>query len=166
MSTTETNAIDDYQLHNMIAVGSQSQIWEVSPQGSSDRFAMKLLLPDQFKEAEVLSSFKAESKMLASFNHPNIIKFNKYVKTKQHAYFIMELFRAPSLRGYLQNDLLGLRARFKRLVELTCIGLGYIHEKGWVHKDVKPENILLSKGSEVRLLDFALCTRYATGVAK
>lgn len=150
----------------MIAVGSQSQIWEVSPQGSSDRFAMKLLLNDQFKESEVLASFKAESKILSSFNHPNVIKFIKYVKTKQHAYFIMELFRAPSLRVYAQNDLLGMQVRFKRLVELTCMGLGYMHEKGWVHKDVKPENILLSKGSEIRLIDFALSTKFATGVAK
>lgn len=160
------NAIDEYQLHNMIAVGSQSQIWEVSPQGSSDRFAMKLLLPDQFKDSEVLSSFKSESKILASFNHPNIIKFHKYVKTKEHAYFLMELFRAPSLRVYAQNDLVGMQARFKRLVELVSLALGYMHDKGWVHKDIKPENILLSKGSEVRLLDFALAAKYAKGMAK
>ncbi|MFN0199635.1 MAG: serine/threonine protein kinase [Planctomycetaceae bacterium] len=164
--STATNNLDDYQLHNLIAMGSQSQIWEASLQGTSERVAIKLMLPVPFKDPEQLTSFKYEAKIMGSLTHPNIIKFIKFAKTKTNAYIVMELFRSPSLRTYLSNDLVTLQARFKRLMELVCMSISYLHEKGLVHKDIKPENILLSKGSEVRLIDFALCTKYATGMAK
>jgi serine/threonine-protein kinase len=78
----------------------------------------------------------------------------------------MELFNAPNLKTQLYNDIRSVQIRLKRLVELVCMALEHIHERGWVHRDIKPDNILMNKSSEVRVIDFSLACRAASGLSK
>ena len=162
----EEFVIDEFQLINSIATGTHTHVWDVTEQGGSEHFAMKLLLPEAFENPVQLANIKSEAKVSGSFEHPNVIKFHKFVKNKKHAYMILEYFRAPNLRQQLSGDLFGVQSRVKKLVETTCQALGHLHEKGWVHKDVKPENILFNKSSEMRLVDFGLSARAASGLSK
>jgi serine/threonine-protein kinase len=155
MSTGES-LIDKYKLLAPLATGQTTQVWEVTEANSPKRLAMKLLLPETFKVAANKSSLKYEFKAGKQFDHPNIIKFHEIVMAKKHAYFIMELFRAPNLKTQIKNDLTMVQVRIKRLIELMCLALEHIHEKGWLHRDVKPDNVLCNKGSEVKLIDFSL----------
>ena len=66
----------------------------------------------------------------------------------------------------LQSDGISLQVRITRLFEQMCQVLGYLHDLGWVHRDVKPDNILFNKASELRLIDFSLTTRAAGAVSK
>jgi serine/threonine-protein kinase len=127
---------------------------------------MKLLLPEKLKEAETIASLKTEFKVASSFDHPNIPKYLELVANKKAAYFTMELFNAPNLKTQLYNDIRGVHIRLKRLVELVSMALEHIHEQGWVHRDIKPDNILMNKSSEVRVIDFSLACRAAGGLSK
>lgn len=149
--------IDKYKLIDPpLATGQTTQVWEVTEVNNPRRVAMKLLLPEAFKKAENKTALKREHKAGKMFDHPNIIKYHELVIAKKHAYFIMELFRAPNLKVQIKNDLTMVQIRIKRVIEMVCLALEHVHEKGWLHKDIKPDNILLNKGSEVKLIDFSL----------
>ena len=66
----------------------------------------------------------------------------------------------------LGADGVSLQIRVVRLFEQLCQVLGYMHDQGWVHRDVKPDNILFNKASELRLIDFSLSTKAAGAMSK
>ncbi|QDT55288.1 Serine/threonine-protein kinase PknB [Caulifigura coniformis] len=158
--------IDDYELVNCLATGNISQIWEVKQVSSSQTFAMKLLLPEALADADHKASLKHEASVGKRFDHPNIIRILDLKLSKKHGYFTMEYFRAPNLKSMLRSDLTGARVRVKKLMECVTQALAHIHEKGWVHRDVKPDNILISKGSEIRVIDFSLAAPPKGGVGR
>jgi serine/threonine protein kinase len=166
VSTTDNLTIGHYKLVNCIATGQATQIWEALDNETTRRVAMKLLLPEKLKEPEAISSLKSEFKVASGFDHPNIPKYLEIVANKKTAYFTMELFGAPNLKTWLYNDIRGVHIRLKRLVELVSMALEHIHEQGWVHRDIKPDNILMNKSSEVRVIDFSLACRAAGGLSK
>lgn len=157
--------IDDYQLVASIASGNASQIWEVRD-AAGQTFAMKLLLPDAFKNPEQVGVLKHEAKVGQSLEHPNFIRTMKFVKSKTHCYMLMELFKCPNLKASLQSEEISVQGRFGRLAEQLCSALGFMHEKGWLHHDLKPDNILFSKSSELKILDFSLSMRRKGGLGK
>jgi serine/threonine-protein kinase len=158
--------IDDYELVNCLATGNISQIWEVRLVSSSQTFAMKLLLPEALANPDHKASLKHEATVGKKFDHPNIIRILDLKISKKHGYFIMEYFRAPNLKSMLRSDLTGARVRVRKLMECVSQALAHMHEKGWVHRDVKPDNILISKSSEVRLIDFSLSAPPKGGVGR
>ena len=170
MAETETteadNIVDEYELVNLIVDGSTTQIWEVKEQGGSNTFVMKRLLPEPMKNPEIVATMKLEAKVAAVLDHPNLIHLHKFVKNKKNIYLLMDYFRAPNLRSQITSDRQGVQARLRKLIESTAMALGHMHEKGWVHKDIKPENILISKSSEVKIIDFGLAVPVAKGLGK
>jgi len=160
------NKIDDYLLISVIGTGKTAQIWEVMHEQSGHMFAMKLLLPEAMADAEEKAFLKHEAKVAEQLEHPNLIRAHGLVMRKTECYFLMELFKTPNLKQYIHADKAGVHERFRKLVEGTCAGLGYMHDKGWVHKDIKPDNILLNRAGEVRIIDFSLAVRKAGGFAK
>lgn len=151
--------VDDYKLINCVATGTYSHVWEVSEKGGGTSYAMKLLLSEAFQERDQIGVLKHEAKVAKSLEHPNLIRCHKCVVTKKHAYMIMDYFRSQNIKAQIGGDLAGVRARIRKLVEGVTLALGYMHEQGWVHKDLKPDNILLNKASEVRIIDFSLSMR-------
>ncbi len=158
--------IDDYELVNCIATGNSTQIWEVRQKSSGQQFAMKLLLEEAFKDQEQKKALRHEATVGKSLEHPNIIRIFELVMGKKQAYFIMEYFRSVNLKQMLRSERPAAQARAKKILEAVCQALGHMHEKNWVHKDLKPDNILVTKGSEVKLIDFSLASRPAGALTK
>ncbi len=159
--------IDEFTLLNHIATGSSTQVWEAVEKGGGDRhYAMKLMLPEALAQSEHRNVLKHEAKLSERFDHPNLVRFNKLVMNKKRGYMVVDYFRAPNLKMQLQADGVSLQIRLGRLFEQMCQVLGYLHDLGWVHRDVKPDNVLFNKASELRLIDFSLTTRAAGAVSK
>lgn len=166
MSTGDTNTIGKYRLVNCMASGQSCQVWEVIDSETTRRMAMKLLLPEKLTDGEVVSALKHEFNVGSTFDHPNIVKYHELYVKKQQAYFTMDLFPAPSLKTQLFNDMRGVHMRLKRMIELVAMALEHVHDKGWLHRDMKPDNILMNKSAEVRLIDFSLASRAAGALSK
>ena len=162
----EPDKIDDYVLLNVISTGKASQVREVMHEQSGQMMAMKLLLPEAMFESSEKSLLKHEYKVAMSLEHPNCCRSHGVVIRKTDCYVLMDLFKAPNLKQWVHSDRIGIQSRFAKLVEGVCIGLGHIHDKGWVHMDIKPENILLNRASEVRLIDFSLAVKKASVISK
>ncbi len=157
--------IDEYQMLNCVASGGHSQVWEATESGGGQHLALKLLLPEAFGERAQIAVLKHEAKVQQSLEHPHFIRFHKIVVSKTRAYIVMDFFRSANLKTQLGSDFTGIQARIRKLVDGLCQSLVYLHDSGWLHKDLKPENVLFNKSSELRLIDFSLSGRVTGAVS-
>jgi eukaryotic-like serine/threonine-protein kinase len=166
VSTTDNLTIDRYKLVNCVATGHHSQVWEAMDPDAGKRVAIKVLLPEALKDPSLVAAMKHEFRAGKSFEHPNIVKYYDSTINRKQAYFTMEYFPAPNLKSWFFSDLHAIQLRFKRLVELVGSALEHIHDRGWIHRDIKPDNILMNKSTEVRLIDFSLADHPAGALAR
>lgn len=160
------NQIDQYQLVNCIATGGISQIWEVKHIANQQTYAMKLLLPEHIKDKELKAELKSEAAIAKELEHPNIVRVMEVSIGRDNAYFIMEHFRGGNLKGMIRNDNITAQARAKKIMDTCAQTFAFIHDKGWVHKDIKPDNILVSKAGDIRIIDFSLAAKPTGFLAK
>ncbi|MCA9083219.1 MAG: serine/threonine protein kinase, partial [Planctomycetaceae bacterium] len=158
--------IGNYELRNCVASGSSTQIWEVSQPGSPMQLAMKLLLDDALKDANEKSILKHEFKVGKSLEHPCFLRFHEIEVNRDHGFFTMDFYRSPSLKTHITTGLPAIQSSFKKLAESLAQAFFYMHESGWLHRDIKPDNILVNKTGEVRVIDFSLTTRVLGGLGK
>ena len=166
MANDEQLVDDQYQLAMCIASGSSSQVWEVVEMSSGRHLAMKLLKTDvpEFKENK--AQMKRESEIHKLLDHPQIVKFERYSSNRDHTYILMEYFRASNLKLQIKADTNGVHLKIRQLFEGVCASLAHVHQKGFIHRDIKPDNVLMNKVGEIRLCDFSLSSKQKLGMGK
>jgi serine/threonine-protein kinase len=152
--------IDGYRLANVLLTDHSSQIWEVVEVGTGRHFCMKLLLPEKAGDAQQRRLLIHEGTVGKEFSHPNLLRVIKVGKDPKNPHFVTEFFPVTSLKHRI------VRKQFdfiKEHAQNTFIqagkALGYLNARGWVHRDVKPDNIVANNAGEVRIIDFALVQR-------
>jgi serine/threonine-protein kinase len=154
------NQVDNYRLVNLMATGQTSQVYEVAEVSSGRHFALKMLLPEHVKSGEQRRFLFHEAEVGQQIVHPNIVKMLTIKKDPYHPYLVMEFFPSKNLKlriMHKEEDF--IKQHFRGIVEPAATALAFMHEKGWVHRDVKPDNILVNSSAEVRVIDFAIATR-------
>ena len=144
-----------------MATGQTSQVWECVEVASHRHFAMKTLLPERVQSPEHRRVLFHEAEVPKQLNHPNIIKVVGIFRDKDNPCFVMEFFPAGSLKARLMDkkQTQFLREKLDHLLKQAATALAFTNAKGWVHRDVKPDNFLANSAGELRLIDFALATR-------
>jgi serine/threonine protein kinase len=141
--------------------GQTSQVWEVVEQSSHRHFAMKILLPEKAGIAENRRLLYHEATVGLKLTHANVIRIvhvNDDKKMTPH--FVMEFFPAGSLKlRLLRKDMQFIKERAHSIFKQCATGLAYMNASGWVHRDVKPDNMLVSNSGDLRIIDFALAQR-------
>jgi serine/threonine-protein kinase len=155
---TETQ-VDGYRLLNMMMTGQTSQVWEVAEISSGRHFALKMLLPEHVKSQEQRHLLFHEADVGIQIVHPKVIRMLTIVKDKDHPYVVMEFFPSTNLKLRLMHKDPFIKEHFKEIIDQAATALAYMHERGWVHRDVKPDNVLVNASAEVRIIDFALAQR-------
>ena len=121
--------------------------------------ALKMLLPKFLNDKEALGMVKREAKLAIPLSHPNVIKTHALVlKGTPRPALEMEYFAGETLKLFIKSkfDEIDLAARL-RLMNACCDGLQYLHQQSIVHKDIKPENIMVDAGfKELRIIDLSL----------
>lgn len=153
-----------YRLNRLIHAGNSSQIWEAT-EGSA-RVAIKFLRGDFRENKAELAIFKNEYDIGEQMSHPNIIKMLKLDMDAKIPYFAMELFSTISLKQALRHGTESIGFMLDKIIVRATEGLSYMHSKNLVHCDVKPDNFLVNKDGDVRLVDFAISQKMKTGLAK
>jgi serine/threonine-protein kinase len=152
--------IGGYRLMNLMMNGQNGQVWEVVELSSFRHFAMKLLHPEKAALADQRALLYHEALVGKQLAHQNVIRIVTVHKDNKNPYFVMEFFPGGSLKGRMfkkQTDF--LREHAHSILKQTATGLAYMNASGWVHRDVKPDNVLCNSAGEVKLIDFALATR-------
>ncbi len=151
---------DRYRLDRRLAVGGMGEVWEASDTRLGRSVAVKVLRPELSDDPEFLHRFRIEARTVAALDHAGIAGVHDYGEDigahgRRTAWLVMELVRGEPLstliaRGPLPAD------ETLRIVEEAAWALQAAHERGYVHRDVKPGNILVRTDGAVKLTDFGI----------
>jgi serine/threonine protein kinase len=156
--------IGNYRLLKHMVTGQTSQVWEVVEMTSGRHFALKLLLPEKAREPEFRRFLLHEAEVGRQLAHPNVIRIIEVGRSASNPYFVMEYFPAGNLKlRIMRKDHAFITEKAQDILKQAATGLAFMNAKGWVHRDVKPDNMLVNSAGEVRLIDFALAQRVSSG---
>ena len=166
--TTGTLLADRYRLGRRIAVGGMGEVWEAQDSRLDRTVAVKILKAELSGDPEFLHRFRTEARTAASLNNPGITQVHDYGETTTErptaqgivhvpvAYLVMELVRGEPLAQILStHGRLGVDYTLD-ILEQCGHALEAAHERGLVHRDVKPGNILVTPNNQVKITDFGI----------
>jgi tRNA A-37 threonylcarbamoyl transferase component Bud32 len=148
-----------YRLEAEIGVGGLGAVYRATHEKLDKSVAVKLL-HQHCGESELLRSrFEREARALATLDHPNIVAITDFGIADDTPYLVMELLEGETLAERLDRGPLSA-AEAPRLAKELLAALHFVHERGLVHRDVKPSNVFLQRlaagGERVKILDFGL----------
>jgi serine/threonine protein kinase len=154
------DVLGGYRLLKVMMTGQTSQVWEVVEISSQRHFAIKMLLPEHADKFEMRSLLFHEAEVGKKLAHPNVIKVVHVNKDPKNPYFVMEFFPGGSLKARMlakQADF--IREQAPNIFKQAATAFAYMNSTGWVHRDVKPDNLLVNSAGELKVIDFALSRR-------
>lgn len=147
--------ISHYKILEELGRGGMGEVYLAQDTELDRKVALKFLPSHFIIDEEVKSLFKREAKTAAALNHPNIVTVYEIGEYEGNSFIAMEYVRGESLRDLLSREELPI-SRVLEIAGQICEGLGEAHQAGIVHRDVKPENILLDEKGRVKIADFGL----------
>jgi serine/threonine protein kinase/tetratricopeptide (TPR) repeat protein len=144
-----------YRLIEKIGEGGMGVVWKALDTTLDREVAIKILPETLSHDAERLERFKREAKLLASLNHPNIASVHGLHESGGVHYIVMELVPGETLEQRLSRGALPVSAVLD-VARQMAEGLRAAHERGVIHRDLKPLNIKVDDEGRVKLLDFGL----------
>jgi eukaryotic-like serine/threonine-protein kinase len=157
-------------LKKPLATGVNSQVYEVVELNSNLHFAMKLLLPEKVHDEELRQDLLHEANVGMKLSHPNVIRIVHVDKSPKCPYFVMEFFPTSNLKDRINasirfpNQAEFLRERAQDILKQSATAFAFINAKGWLHRDIKPDNILVNSAGEVRVIDLAIAVPVSSGI--
>jgi hypothetical protein len=145
------NRLGPYEVLNPLGAGGMGEVYRARDSRLNRDVALKVLPAEVANDPSRRHRFEQEARALAALNHPNIVAVYDVGDANGVFYIISELVDGEPLRGAQ----FGLRKTIEIAVQITS-GLGAAHDAGVVHRDLKPDNILLSRDGRPKILDFGL----------
>ena len=145
-----------YKIEKVIGMGGMAVVFKAEDIAAKKTVAIKLLREDTAQEEESVKRFINESKAVSMLSHPNIVKIYSVSVREDLKYIVMEYIEGITLKTYMQKK------RVMKVDEiLKCAGqilnaLDHAHSKGIVHRDIKPQNIMLTRNGQIKVTDFGI----------
>jgi serine/threonine-protein kinase len=145
--------ISHYRLAELIGAGGLGTVYKADDLRLERGVAVKALTPASTNPTAI-KRFRREAKIISKIDHPNVVTLHDIVDVGGMSFYIMEYIDGPTLRDRMSEEL--------ELPEIIHIarevgaGLQAAHELGVVHRDVKPENIMIAKSGVCKVLDFSM----------
>ena len=147
--------IGDYEIVEELGRGGMGVVLRARQRSLRRDVALKVLLAGAKASERQVKRFLREAGALARLQHPNIVRVYDTGEFGEHLYFTMELVEGQALSDLVDNKRLSLR-RSVEIARDVALGLQHAHEKGVIHRDIKPDNILIDPGGTPLITDFGL----------
>ena len=147
------------KLVQQIGLGKHCQVWEAVDAKSRTQVAVKVIVPDMATDAGQRKLLEHELKVAKSLDHPTVIKIDRLSEEGGLPHLVMEYFPAANLKKQSAAGVEPLVPKLQRIVTETALALDHMHSRGWVHRDVKPDNVLAAADGQVKLIDLAIAAK-------
>lgn len=151
-----------YEIREIIGVGGMAVVYKAYDNIDDRIVAIKILKEEFLANEEFRRRFKNESKAIAVLSHPNIVKVYDVSFGDRLQYIVMEYIEGITLKEYIEQQKV---INWKEAVHFTTQilrALQHAHDKGIVHRDVKPQNIMLLQNGNIKVTDFGIA-RFSRG---
>jgi serine/threonine protein kinase len=151
--------IGHWRIMKLIGSGGMSIVYRVERNDDqlNQQAALKII-PNGLANKSMIDRFVRERQILSDLNHPNIAQlYDAGVTDQGLPWFVMEYIQGEDIISYAQNNLLNIDQRIY-LIKQVCDALAYAHAHGIVHRDIKPNNLLVDCDKNIKLLDFGIAS--------
>lgn len=155
--------IGEFAILRCIGRGGMGQVYLAEQTSLKRKVAVKMLRPELSANKNSLQRFEDEAKAVAKLNHPNIVQIYTINEQDGNHYMALEYVEGRNLRDYLNRKGSPELPVCLNLMRQIASALQRAHESGFIHRDVKPENILLTRKGEVKVTDFGLSRCFTDG---
>jgi len=154
-ATSLESMIEGYEIKDQLPLGGQAVVYKATQKATKRIVALKVLLQGPHASMRAQYRFEREVDLAASLQHPNIVTIYDSGIAKGQYYFAMQYIEGKELDEYVESEKLPIR-RIMKLFSKVCSGVAYAHQRGVMHRDLKPGNILVDADGEPHILDFGL----------
>src|SRR5579872_2999366 len=155
MALSAGERLGPYEIHGLIGKGGMGEVYRARDTRLGRTVAIKVLPAEFSAQEERLRRFEQEAQVLGALNHPNLLAIHDVGSQNGTHFLVSELLEGESLGERLQQGALPVRKAMDLGVQIAK-GLAAAHEKGIVHRDIKPDNIFLTRDGRAKILDFGL----------
>lgn len=153
----------DYQIIRPLGRGAMGEVYVATHRLLGGHYALKRMSDAAGGDDELVKRFRREARALFDLNHPNIVRLFSFSEVHGQHYIVMELVDGEKVRSFTQTADKKIPVyrpeEALRIVKEAAFGLAYAHRQGVIHRDVKPDNLLLTKKGKVKVSDFGLVRR-------
>lgn len=160
MALTAGTRLGRYEVLSQIGAGGMGEVYRARDSLLQRDVAVKVLPERLAANAQALARFEREARVVAALSHPNILAIHDVGRDGSVAYAVMELLDGATLREELRGGALRPRSAIDYAVQ-AAQGLAAAHDKGVVHRDLKPDNLLVTRAGILKILDFGLARELA-----
>ncbi len=155
MAIAEKTCLGPYEIETLLGAGGMGEVYRARDTRLGRPVAVKVLPATVADEPERLHRFEQEARAEGLLNHPNVLTVHDVGTQEGRPYLVTELLEGESLRKRLERGPLPLREAVEVALQVAR-GLAAAHAKGIVHRDLKPDNVFLTVGGTVKILDFGV----------
>ncbi|MFV0353167.1 MAG: Stk1 family PASTA domain-containing Ser/Thr kinase [Oscillospiraceae bacterium] len=146
-----------YEIQALIGEGGMANVYKGLDVLENRAVAIKILKPEFRDNEELVRRFKNESRAISVLNHPNIVKVYDINVADRLQYIIMEYIDGITLKEYIEQRSEPLTYKETvHFISQVLLALQHAHDKGIVHRDIKPQNIMLLEDGKVKVMDFGI----------
>ncbi len=145
-----------YKIERVVGIGGMAFVYEATDEQTGGKVALKLLKEKFSDDNRTVKRLINESKSLELLNHTNIVKVHDISIQTKYKYIVMEYTNGITLRKYMNYK---RPIEWREAVEFTdqiLLALDNAHTKGIIHRDIKPQNIMIMQGGKVKVTDFGI----------
>src|SRR2546429_5245397 len=159
MRTMQTEVLGErYKLQDPIGRGGMATIYRGLDLVMERTVAIKVLREVYSTDPKFVTRFQREAKAASALQHPNIVQVYDYGQSDGNYFIVMELVEGTDLRRYLRSRGVLAVDRAIIIAHDVALGLGAAHRRGIVHRDVKPQNVLVGRDGSIKLTDFGIAS--------
>ncbi|MCO5165976.1 MAG: protein kinase [Planctomycetes bacterium] len=152
----DPTTVGRYEVLERVAQGGMGIVYKARHPDLNRVFAVKVLTARVQSSDEALARFQREAKIAARLDHPNVVRVYDAGSDGGVPYLVMDYVDGPSLERVIKDEGVGVR-KAAQVARAIALALHHAHERGVVHRDVKPDNILLAReGGEPKITDFGI----------
>ena len=155
-----------YRIESLIGSGGMANVYKAYDEQEGRTVAIKMLKAEHREDTEFLRRFEREAKAVITLSHPNIVQsYDVGVDEKGVSFIVLEYVHGQTLKEYIKSKTYLSPKETVNIASKVLDALGHAHEMGIIHRDVKPQNVIISDDGLVKLTDFGIA-RDATSTTR